>query len=505
MSNPLKKLAGQTAIYGLPSIVGRLLNYLLVPLHTAVFVPDQFGIITEMYSYVAFLIVILAAGMETAFFRFISRKDDDHKQIYSTIIIALTGLVALFVCVSVIFDTQVATWLQYPDNSEYVVWFAMIIGLDALSTLPMAKLRQEERAKKFAVVNIANIAVNIGLNLLFLGYIVPHGNAGESNWLVDLLYDKDIGVGYVFIANLVASFVKFMLLSPSLLKSNWKFDFGLLVRLFSYGAPMLIGNLAIIINEVLDKPMLKYMLVEDHGTAFARGQVGIYGACAKMAILMSMFVQAYRYAADPFFFSHEKEKDSRTTYATLMKYFVIICAVIFLGVVFFMDIFKFFVDREYWEGISVVPILLLAYICYGVFYNLAVWYKLGGQTKYGAYIPLIGAVVTIGLNLWFIPIYGYVGSAWATLAAYSTMMAISYFLGQKFYKIEYAVGRIGIYLIVAIVLYLLFNPIPAILEKVSGPNPDDSINWLQIAFSTAIILGYAGFVYVLERPKKSVN
>lgn len=499
MANPLKKLAGQTAIYGLTSIVGRLLNYLLVPLHThhiLGFSTGEYGVITEMYSYVAFLVIILAWGMETAYFRFSTKDGFNQKQVYSTIIITLFISTATFIASSFFFAQPIAEFLQYPDNSEFVTWFAIIVGLDALTSIPMARLRKEEKAFHFAFVNIANIVVNIGLNVFFLMYIVPNGKAGETNWLIDLCYSEDITVGYVFIANLIASGVKCLLLLPIILKINGSFKPGLLKTLFLYGSPLLIGNLAIIINEVLDKPMLKWVMLDELGTQAATENVGIYGACAKIAILMSMFVQAFRYAAEPFFFNKEKEENAKQIYANVMKYFVIICALIFLGVTLYIDIVKYFISSEdYWVGLQVVPILLLAYICYGVFYNLSVWYKLTGKTQWGMYIPLIGAGCTIVLNLWWIPIYGYMGSAWATLVAYSVMMLVSWFVGQRHYKIDYPIGRMFFYLLLAGAAGLILYGAPENRE----------FSWMRIGLHTSVILVWLGIVFAIERPKKAVT
>lgn len=505
MSNPLKKLAGQTAIYGLPSIVGRLLNYLLVPLHTSYFVAQQFGIVTEMYSYVAFLVVLLTWGMETAYFRYVTKQDGEKKHVYSTVLFSLSASTIVFVALAFVFDQQVAEILQYPNNSEYVVWFAMIVGLDALSAIPLARLRQQERAKKFAIVNVVNILVNIGLNLFLIGYVWRLGISGHSNWVVDLLYDNDIGVGYIFIANLIASATKFALLIPEMSMARGKWDPKVLKGMFIYGLPLLVGNLGIVINEVLDKPLIKYMVAEESGPIVAQEQVGIYGACAKLAILMMMFIQAFRYAAEPFFFNKEKDADAKPVYALIMKYFVLICSVIFLGVVLYMDIFKYFIrSEEYWAGLGVVPILLLAYICYGIWFNLALWYKLTGKTQYGLYIPLIGALITIVVNIILIPKYSYVGSAWATLAAYFVMMVVSYVLGQKHYPINYPVFRILSYLAVAIGIYLLLDPTPGILERVNS-GIDEGISWTQIGLNTLILLGYVGLIYVLEIRKKRVT
>ncbi len=499
MANPLKKLAGQTVIYGLPSIVGRLLNYLLVPLHTSAqygFNAGEYGVITEMYSYVALLVVVVAWGMETAYFRYSSKAGFETKKIYSTIMLTLFTSTGIFIFSSFFFAQPIAHFLQYPSNSEFVTWFAVIIGLDALSAIPMARLRREEKAFRFAFVNIANIAVNIGLNLFFLGYVVPGGKAGHTNWLIQACYDPNITVGYVFIANLMASGIKFLLLAPLAMRVNGRWSWGTLKKLFLYGFPLLIGNIAIIINEVFDKPMLKWLLLKEQGLVKAIENVGIYGACAKIAILMSMFIQAFRYAAEPFFFSREKNKDAREVYARIMKYFVIVCSFIFLGVTLYIDIVKGFIRQEsYWAGLKVVPILLLAYICYGIWYNLSVWYKLTGKTRWGMYIPLAGAGITIALNLLWIPRYGYVGSAWATLIAYGVMMLASYFMGRKYYPVPYPVGKMVVYLALAVVPGWLLTGDPATRVFDGG----------RTAMHTVVLLAWCGLVYVLEKPQKAVT
>ena len=477
-------------MYGLPSIIGRLLNYLLVPLHTSVFLPEKFGVITEMYSYVAFLVVLLTFGMETAYFRFVSKKENfnDRGVIFSTTIVGLLITTIFFWVLSVSLSQSIANFLHYPDNSEYVVWFAIIVGFDALSAIPLAKLRMEGKAKRFAGIYFANILVNFGLNWLFLGYCMKVYPSGGSNFIVDLIYRSDIGVGYVFLANLFASLAKFILLSPEIIKMPKVVDWNRLKAMFLYGSPLLLGSLAIIVNEHLDKILLKHMLIKDLGESGAIHQVGIYGACYKLSVIMMLFIQAFRYAAEPFFFSHEKEKNSKATYAMIMKYFVMVCSVIFLGVVLYMDVLKYFIQKEeYWEGLSVVPILLMAYFYNGIFYNLSAWYKLSGKTKFGAYISLFGAAITIVLNLLLIPIMGYMGSAWATVICYFSMAVLSYVLGQRNYSIPYDLKQIIIPQLVVLFLYFMssfWNHLP-FLDR--------------ILINTCIFTGYLGLLFVWYR------
>jgi O-antigen/teichoic acid export membrane protein len=489
----LKQLAGQTAIYGLPSIVGRLLNYLLVPLHTSVFLPEKFGVITEMYAYVAFLVVILTYGMETAYFRFQSKEENRDKSVFSTVLISLFISTSIFWLVSTYFSESIASAINYPDNSEYVVWFAFIVGMDAIASVPLARLRIEGKAIRFAAVNFANILVNIGLNYFWVGYCIPEFEAGNSNFLIDTFYSPEIGVGYVFLANLFASATKFALLSPIMIRFKFNFDWELLKKMLVYGSPLLISSIAIIVNESADKILLKWMLVGDLGVIESTRQVGIYGACYKLSIIISLFIQAFRYAAEPFFFNQEKEKGAKESYAKIMKYFVIVCSFIFLSVMLYIDILKYFLaDESYWVGLHIVPILLFANIFLGIFYNLSVWYKLTSLTKYGAYIASFGALITIVLNLILIPIIGFEGSAWATLICYFSMVVISYVLGQKHYPIDYPLKSVFGYLIFAFLCYLSLDYLAI----------NDAL--LKYAIHTTVLLLFILVIYALENPKKAI-
>lgn len=491
--NPLKKLAGQTAIYGLPSIVGRLLNYLLVPLHTGAFVTERFGVITEMYAYVAFLVVILTYGMETAYFRFQSKKENEHSEVYSTVLFSLLISTAVFWLVTTTFSQSIANWIDYPDNSEYVIWFAAIVGLDAISSVPMARLRIENKAFHFAAVNFASILVNIGLNVFWVGYCMPNYEKGVSNFLIDTFYTPEIGVGYVFLANLFASGIKFLLLSPVMTKVKAAFKLQMLKNMLFYGSPILIASLAIIVNESVDKIMLKRLLVDELGVEGANSQVGIYGACYKLSIIITLFIQAFRYAAEPFFFNQSDSKNAKEIYARVMKYFTIVCALIFTGVMLYIDILKHFISNpDYHVGLHVVPILLFANIFLGMFYNLSIWYKLSGKTRFGAYIASFGALITIVLNIIFIPIYGYTASAWATLICYGSMVAISYWLGQKHYPVPYPLGKMFLYLILALGIYALSDFL-ALQDQL-----------LKYGTHTILMLLFMGLVYVLEKPKKAI-
>ena len=484
--NPLKKLAGQTVIYGLSSVVGRLLNYLLVPLYTRVFLPEQYGVVIEMYAYVAFLVVILTYGIETAFFRY-SHKVKNKRTVYSTSLISLLITSTIFILVIYNSAQPISNWLQYPETPEYIKCFAFIIGLDAVTSISFAKLREMNNASRFALIRLVNIFVNIGLNLFFIIYC-PYAikNGLSSVEFVNSVYSEEIGVGYIFIANLIASIITFLMLLPEMIKSVWIFDKILWKNMMIYALPLLIAGLAGMTNETIDRILLKYLLPE---TVNASVELGLYGAFYKLSILMILFIQTFRFAAEPFFFAQEKEKNSRKVYADVMKYFVIITSLIFLVVTMFYEFIILFLGENYHDerGFKVVSILLAANLFLGIYYNLSIWYKLSEKTKYGAYLSIFGAIITLVLNFILIPIIGFVGSAWATLVCYFCMVVSSYFLGRKHYKIPYPLKRIFFYLGLVILLFftsVYFN--------------------LSIIFNSIYIILFISIAFFLEKPKKAV-
>lgn len=488
--NPLKKLAGQTAIYGLSTIIGRLLNYFLVPLWTYRFTnPADFGVTAEFYAYTSFLNVILTYGMETALFNF-SAKNDRNPAVYSTALFSLGLTTALFLAAVLSGAQAIAEVLRYPGHVDYVVWMAWIIGLDALAAIPFARLREQQRAKRFAVLKTLNILINIAANLFFIGLCKWAYDTQAGGWLAwaGALYDPAIGIGYVFIANLLASAATVVLLLPEFLSARAWPDLRLWRRMLAYALPLLVAGLAGMVNETLDRVLLKYLLPE----ATAMAQLGVYGACYKISILMSLFIQAFRYAAEPFFFSHYRQTDARDLYALVMRWFVIACSFIFLGVMANMAWVRYFVSANYRTGLDVVPILLLANLCLGIFFNLSIWYKLTEQTRFGTYLTLWGAAVTLALNFYWIPLIGFVGAAWATLACYASMAVWSYLLGQKFYKVPYDAKRMLGYPLLALALYL-------------GSGKIEGVAWAwELAAKNGLLLGFAGLVFLLEKKRAKV-
>ncbi|MBN4072409.1 polysaccharide biosynthesis protein [Crocinitomix catalasitica] len=474
----IKKLAGQTAVYGLSSIIGRLLNYFLVPLHTYIFLPDEFGVISIFYAYVAFFVVLLTFGMQTTFFRFVNKSDDKEKtfnQALSLVIILNT----VFLAVAILSADRIAYWMGYPDYGNYVIWFACILAFDATSSVVMAKLRFLEKPKRFAFIQLTSIGVNIGLNLFFLL----------------ILYDSypEVGIGFIFLANLFASCVKPLLLYKELSTYRFVMDKVMTKAMIIFTVPLVIAGFAGIINESLDRILLKFYLPEDAAMS-PDAQIGIYSANYKIAIFITLFIQAFRYAVEPFFFAQEKEDDRDKNFSKVMTWFVIVVSLMFLVIALNLDIFKWFIPNEtFHEGLVIVPIILLANVCLGIYFNQSIWYKLADKTLFGAYIAIGGAAITIGLNIWLIPTLGYIGSAWATLACYFTMMVASHVLGQRIYPIKYNLRKVGLYLFSAIGLYFL------------GVYLSFDSFGLTFGVHTALILLYIGLVFIMEQPLKALR
>jgi O-antigen/teichoic acid export membrane protein len=448
--NHFKKLAGDTAIYGMSSIVGRFLNWWLMPLYVNLFAPEEYGIVTNLYAYVAFFMVFLTYGMETGFFRFASKNSDSEK-VYSTSLVSLFFSSFLFLVLIILFKNPLASLIKYPEHPEYILWFGFILAIDAFTAIPFARLRLNNRPVKFAVVRLINIGFNIGFNLFFL-LLCPKLMENNPDSIVQLVYTPKIGVGYVFISNLLASIVTLLLLLPEIFKFSFSFDKALLQKMLDYSFPILIVGMAGILIQQIDKILIPFLIPENE---FPMKQLGIYGAAVKVAVLMNMFIQAFRYAFEPFFFSQAESKNDKNIYAEIMKYFVIFGLLIFLGMMLYIDVIKLIIPIEYEEGFTIVPIVMLANLFFGIYFTLSLWYKLTDMTRYGAYISVLGAVITITLNFILIPVFGYKGSAAALLTAFFIMMVVSYFLGQKYYPVPYNLKRIGTYFFVAVVIYIL--------------------------------------------------
>lgn len=481
-----KKLASQTAIYGLSSIFGRFLNYLLVPLYTYYFSAAEYGVVSEFYAYAGFFSVFLLFGFETGYFRFRDKQNPQRDKTYSTALIFIVLVNLGFFALILLINSELSAALHYADHPEYVRWFSIILILDAVGSIPFARLRAEDKALRFAGIKVLEILTTIALSLFFI-VLCPKLAAQNLYPELDLIYDPAIGVGYIFIANLIASIVKFVLLTPQLKGLGWGFDWALFKRLLRYCLPMVVIGFAGIINEMLDRALLKYLLPYDTQTNLK--MLGIYGACYKLSILMSLFIQAFRYAAEPFFFAYSDKSDATKVYAQVLKFFVIFCVFIFLLVTLYIDFFKYFIGKEFRAGLQVVPILLMANLCLGIYVNLSIWYKLTDRTGMGAFVSLAGAALTIVLNLYWIPLYGYVGSAWATLACYASMAIVSYLLGRKYYPVAYEVTRILAYIGLGIGLFVAN-------QRLIG-----FINWQPWIFASALMLIYLLTIALFEGRK----
>jgi len=462
----VKKFAGETAIYGLSTVISRTLNFFLTPILARALPATVYGIFTKMYSYASILNAIIAFGMETTFFRYLNKHPDHKGKIYSNSFLAIAGMAFAFFLITIFFASPIALWIKtgkaetLADYIFYVKCFIYILITDALCVIPFAKLRADGKPKRYSLIKFLNVLLVVSLNLFFLfavPFIIKHNLFGAS-WMAG--WYKFHWVGYVFFANLVASILTLLLLLPEILQLKLQFDWVIFKQMLIYSAPVLIANISFIINENIDKLMLGKLLPAN----ISDQEVGIYGACAKIALFLSIFIQAFRLGAEPFFFSHAKNKNSGQTYARIMDYFVITICLIFVGVVANIELLKYFiraadpVQRQiYWSGLGVVPLLLFGYVSLGVYMNLSVWYKLSDQTKYGFYISGIGAILTIVLNFIFIPKYSYMASAWISLIAYATMMVLSYIWGQRNYPIPYDLKKNFAYIISSVLLvYLSF-------------------------------------------------
>jgi O-antigen/teichoic acid export membrane protein len=481
----LKKLASETAIYGLSSIVGRLLNYLLVPMYTRVFLQSEYGVVTELYAWVGVLMVVFTYRMETGFFRF-GTETTGRENAFSTIMWTLLISTPLLFGLLTFNAQHLANWLEYPMHPEYVIWFALILGLDTLSVVPFARLRLENKPWQFATIKFANIGLNIGLNLFFLllcPFMIKNGYTAFEK-----VYNPQVGVGYVFIANLVASALTLAMLFPMFLKIKWTYDRALMRTIAIYAAPLILVGFASMVNELFDRTMLKWYLP---GTTEENlGQLGIYSAVYKLAMLMSLFTQAFNYAAEPFFFSNANKKDSQTIYAQVTKLFTMISCVAVLGILLYLDVVKHFIGGNFRDGLHVVPILLMANLFLGLYYNFSIWYKLKDKTLIGAYIAIGGALITIILNLLWIPTLGYTGSAWATLICYAFMAAAAYVIGQKYYPVPYEIPRILGFIALALVAYGISLPI----RNYFG---DGTL--MVYLFNTVLMIGFLVASYWLEK------
>lgn len=446
----VKSLAKDTAIYGLSSIIGRFLNWCLVPMYTFVFPKEEYGIVTFVFSVISLVLTVLIYGMETGFFRFANHdRWRDPMQVYSTALISLATSGTVFFMLVLAFLSPITEAMKCGSHTSYIWMMALCTAIDAFSALPFSYLRYRKRAMRFAMLRLVNIAINIGFNLFFI-LLCP--------WLmqvapatVDWFYDPGFGIGYIFLSNLIASSATLLMQIPELTGFRWQFCPRLWREMMAYSLPLLVLGVAGIMNQTIDKILLPYLATGPD----VMGMLGIYGANYKIAIIMVLFIQAFRFAYEPFIFAQHRrgDKTSHAAYSDAMKYFVIMALLIFMGVMFYLDIIKYFISPRYFEGLAVVPVVMLAELFFGIFFNLSVWYKITDRTSWGAWFSLLGLSITVALNAVLVPRYGYMGCAWAAFSCYLVMMLTSYFVGRAKYPIEYPVKRIAAYTVIAAVLY----------------------------------------------------
>ena len=469
----LKSLAKDTAIYGVSSIVGRFLNYLLVPVYTIALPASSggYGVVTNIYAWVALILVLLTCGMETGFFRFANKGQDDPMRVYSTTLLSVSIGSLVFVALGLLFLEPIAGWLEYGEHPWYIGMMMIVVAMDAIQSIPFAYLRYKKRPIKFAALKLLFIFLNIALNLFY--YVILEGN----------------DVGYAFLFNLVCTSVVMVCMIPELRGFTYVLDKELLKRMLRYSLPLVILGVAGILNQVADKIIFPFVYPDE---AEATIQLGIYGAASKIAMIMAMFTQAFRFAYEPFVFGKSKEKDSREMYAQAMKFFIIFTLLAFLAVMFYLDILRHVIGRDYWDGLRVVPIVMAAEIFMGIYFNLSFWYKLIDETRWGAYFSLTGCIILILMNIFLVPQYGYIACAWAGFTGYGVAMLLSYFVGQKKYPIQYDLKAIGMYVLLAAVLYVA-------AEYVSIDNI-----YLRMAYRTVLLLLFIAYVVKRDLPLNQI-
>ena len=469
----LKSLAKDTAIYGVSSIVGRFLNYLLVPIYT-ISMPAStggYGVITNMYAITALLLVLLTCGMETGFFRFANKGDDDPIRVYSTTLLTVGSISLSFLAVCLLFLKPIAGVMGYEEHPWYLGMMLIVIAMDALQAIPFAYLRYKNRPIKFAALKMLFIFASIALNIVYFVFM------------------KGTDVGAAFLINLICTSLVMVCLISELRGFRYTLDRDLVKRMFRYSFPILILGIAGILNQVVDKIIFPFVYPDE---AEAAVQLGIYGATSKIAMIMAMFTQAFRFAYEPFVFGKSREKDNRQMYAQAMKFFIIFTLLAFLAVMFYLDILRYVIGRDYWEGLKVVPIVMAAEMFMGVYFNLSFWYKLTDETKWGAYFSITACTIVILMNVFLIPVYGYVACAWAGFTGYAVAMLLSYFVGQKKYPINYDLKSIGGYVLLALVIYAVGEWMP--LENTV----------LRLLFRTVLLAVFIAYIIKHDLPLKQI-
>jgi len=484
----MKRLAKETAIYGLSSIIGRFLNWCLVPFYTYVLSsPDEYGIVGELYAWTAILLVLLTYGMETGFFRFANKDGKDPNQVYSTTLTSIGFTSLSFILLFTLFLPNISNAMGYEKHPDFLWMMAFTVAIDAFSCIPFAWLRFLKRPILFAVLKLLMIFVNIIFNLFFL-WICPKINVSNPE-LISWFYQPDYGVGYVFLANVISTVVGLFGLLPFFIRVKWNFSKPLLKEMFRYSSPLLILGVVGVMDQSIDKIMFPHLF---DNLEEARTQLGIYIACFKIGIVMMMFTQAFRYAYEPFVFAKQRSADNKKAYVEAMNYYLIFSVFVFLAVMYFLDLLQYLLDVDYRAGLIVVPIILVCYIFQGIYFNLSFWYKLTDKTKWGAYISFIGLFITIIGNLLFVPSYGYIAAAWISFFSFLTMMIVSWALGQKYYPIKYDLKLMARYVLIGTAFYLAGMLMP--IENL----------YLRLAYRTVLLILFVLYVLKKDIPANSI-
>jgi O-antigen/teichoic acid export membrane protein len=483
----IRKLAGQTLWYGVPTIATRFLGYATNIFLFWMYEPVSTAFITQVYAIIPFLNILFTYGLETSYFRFI--QITDKKKLYNTLMVSIVCTTIIFSAIFYLYAPQIASAVEMKEHPEYIKWIAWILLFDTLAVLPFAKLRQEGRPRRYAFIKVISILLNIGFIIFFIG-ICPGIVKNDPDHFLSKIYDPSIGIGYYIIANIIASALTLLLLLKEF-RFKFQFDSLLWKEVMKYSYPLIIVGLGGMINEMLSRVI--YLRVVDLPRDEALRQLGIFGANYKLAVLITIFIQVFRLGAEPFFFNQAKEKNAPSAYARVMKFFVIVCCIMWLAIVTNLSIIKYIGygenAEEYGQGLQVIPILAMASVLLGIYYNLTVWYKLTNKTLTGAWITLAGAAITIVLNLWWIPLFGYVGSAWATFCCYAFMMVISYVMGQKYYPIPYASLKLIAYIIAAVVLFFVHKSIVSFYHNI----------WFSLIISVILLFVFIGILAVTEK------
>lgn len=485
----IKKLAGQTLWYGIPTIASRFLGYLMnlsLPLLFAQ--PATTADLTQVYAIIPFLNVLFTYGLETAYFRF--SQDTDKKKLYNTLSVSLIASSIFFTTLLFVFKENIAGWANLEEHPEYITWMAIIIFFDAISTLAFAKLRQENRPKRYAFARISGVLINVLVVILFLA-VIPRYVKENPNSFLDAIYNKNTGIGYYLIGNICGTILTFFLLRKEFFQIRFQFDTELWRRIMHYAYPLVIVGMGGMVNDMLSR--LIYQHVVDLPVEQAKHELGIFGNIYRLAVLITIMIQAFRMAAEPFFFNRSKDEDAPRTYARVMKFFVIASCFMFLFISLYIDVFRWFfiaINKTAWvEGLGIVPLLALGNVFLGIYYNLSIWYKLKNKNMLGALITLSGAIITIVLNILLIPKFHYLGAAIATFSCYLFMMVVSYLLGQKYYPVPYARKKLIAYLVLVVLIYLSHLGLVYLWEN----------RWFNLSSATALLFFFAWFVVLIER------